>query len=104
MADIAITRKVNSRPDARVTAVTTCPGTFSVRDMMVRAAVAWWQGLGLGVGGLQVRNPIQLKIRRVLARCMLSHRQWVKHPPVDMARKFGEGVPAQVSSSDHGSK
>ncbi|GBN76262.1 hypothetical protein AVEN_134484-1 [Araneus ventricosus] len=27
-----------------------------------------------------------------------------KRPPVGVAREFGEGVPAQVSSSDRGSK
>ncbi|GBO01230.1 hypothetical protein AVEN_98485-1 [Araneus ventricosus] len=36
---------------------------FSSR--MVEAAVAQWQGLGFGAGGLQARNPIPLKIRRV---------------------------------------
>ncbi|GBN92918.1 hypothetical protein AVEN_143447-1 [Araneus ventricosus] len=46
---------------------------------------------GLGAGGLQVRNPIPLKIRRV---CGLLHAKSyvvVKRPPVGVAWKFGEG-------------
>ncbi|GBM70314.1 hypothetical protein AVEN_102652-1 [Araneus ventricosus] len=53
----------------------------------------------------QVRNPIPLKIRRVWG--LLHAKSYVvdKRPPVGVARKFEEGVPAQVSSSsDRGSK
>ncbi|GBM34457.1 hypothetical protein AVEN_106702-1 [Araneus ventricosus] len=70
-----------------------------------------------GRGGLVVRsqlwgrrvpgsNPITLKIRRV--RGLLHTKSYIvaKRPPFGGVRKFGEGVPAQVSSSpsDRGSK
>ncbi|GBM06101.1 hypothetical protein AVEN_265164-1 [Araneus ventricosus] len=47
----------------------------------------------------QVRNPIPLKIRRVWS--LLHDKSYVvaKRPPVGVTRKFGEGVPVQVSSS-----
>ncbi|GBN03506.1 hypothetical protein AVEN_116548-1 [Araneus ventricosus] len=63
-------------------------------------------GLGLGAGGLQVRNPIPLKIRRVWGPLYAKSYVVAKRPPVGVAWKFGEKVPAQVSSSssDHGSK
>ncbi|GBM12961.1 hypothetical protein AVEN_164012-1 [Araneus ventricosus] len=50
--------------------------------------------------GFQVRNPIPLKIRRVLG--LLYAKSYVKGgakcPPLGVMRKFGEGVPAHVSS------
>ncbi|GBM32202.1 hypothetical protein AVEN_131594-1 [Araneus ventricosus] len=57
-------------------------------------------------GGLQVRNPIPLKIRRVWGLLHAKSYVVAKRPPVGVAWKFGEEVPAQVSSSssDHGSK
>ncbi|GBN08657.1 hypothetical protein AVEN_257547-1 [Araneus ventricosus] len=61
-----------------------------------------WYGLGFGAGGFQVRNPIPMKIH------LLHVKSYVvaKCPPVGVAWKFGEGVPAQKSSSssDCGSK
>ncbi|GBM18802.1 hypothetical protein AVEN_166549-1 [Araneus ventricosus] len=47
----------------------------------------------------QVRNPIPLKIRRVWGLLHAKSYVVAKRPPIDVARKFGEGVPAQVSSS-----
>ncbi|GBM87871.1 hypothetical protein AVEN_182890-1 [Araneus ventricosus] len=48
--------------------------------------------------GLQVRDPISLKIRRVLG--LLHVKSYVGRPNVLLlVWKFGEGVPAQVSSS-----
>ncbi|GBL95307.1 hypothetical protein AVEN_166478-1, partial [Araneus ventricosus] len=40
------------------------------------------------------------------ARCTLNHTQWKNVLPFGVARKLGEGVPAQASSSssDRGSK
>ncbi|GBM26536.1 hypothetical protein AVEN_245261-1 [Araneus ventricosus] len=57
-------------------------------------------------GESQVRDPIPLKIRRVWGLLHTKSYVLAKHPPVGVARKFGEGVPAQVSSSssDRGSK
>ncbi|GBO18871.1 hypothetical protein AVEN_164753-1 [Araneus ventricosus] len=71
-----------------------------------------------GRGGLVVR--CRLRDRRVpgskpdstkdppcmWTRCMCNHTYGVKSPPADAMRKFGEGAPAQVSSSssDCGSK
>ncbi|GBM47865.1 hypothetical protein AVEN_91848-1 [Araneus ventricosus] len=54
----------------------------------------------------QARNPIPLKIRRVWGLLHAKSYVVAKRPPVGVAWKFGEGVPAQVSSSssDHGSK
>ncbi|GBN05870.1 Aspartyl/asparaginyl beta-hydroxylase [Araneus ventricosus] len=54
----------------------------------------------------QVRNPIPLKIRRVWGLLHVKSYVVVKRPPVGVAWKFGEGVPARVSSSssDRGSK
>ncbi|GBM34125.1 hypothetical protein AVEN_155131-1, partial [Araneus ventricosus] len=47
-----------------------------------------------------------LKIRRVWGLLHAKSYVVAKRPPVGVARKFGEGVPAQVSSSssDLGSK
>ncbi|GBL97477.1 hypothetical protein AVEN_162939-1 [Araneus ventricosus] len=58
-----------------------------------------------GRGGL-VQNPIPQKIRRVWGLLHAKSYVVAKRPPVGVARKLGEGVPAQVSSSssDHGSK
>ncbi|GBN90772.1 hypothetical protein AVEN_94199-1 [Araneus ventricosus] len=57
-------------------------------------------------GKVQVRNPIPLKIRRVWGLLRAKSYLVAKRPPVGAAWKFGEGVPAQVSSSssDCGSK
>ncbi|GBO13408.1 hypothetical protein AVEN_63571-1 [Araneus ventricosus] len=57
-------------------------------------------------GGLQVRNPIPLKILRVWGLLHAISYVVAKRPPVGVAWKFGEGVPTQVpsSSSDRGSK
>ncbi|GBN30483.1 hypothetical protein AVEN_139612-1 [Araneus ventricosus] len=51
-------------------------------------------------------NPILPKIRPVWGLLHAESYVMVKHPPVGGAWKFGEGMPAQVSSSscDHGSK
>ncbi|GBM53665.1 hypothetical protein AVEN_51506-1 [Araneus ventricosus] len=60
----------------------------------------------LRAGGFKVRNPIPLKIRRVLG--LLHAKSYVRGQTsfVGVVRKFGEGVSAQVlsSSSDRGSK
>ncbi|GBL95937.1 hypothetical protein AVEN_221025-1, partial [Araneus ventricosus] len=58
-----------------------------------------WPTGNLGTGGSQVRNPIPLKIRR--ASGLLHAKSYVvaKHPPVGVAQKFGERVPARMSSS-----
>ncbi|GBN70335.1 hypothetical protein AVEN_217677-1 [Araneus ventricosus] len=54
----------------------------------------------------QVRNPIPPKVRRVWGLLHAKSYLVAKFPPVGVARKLGEGVPAQVSSlsSDGGSK
>ncbi|GBM02193.1 hypothetical protein AVEN_190610-1 [Araneus ventricosus] len=51
-------------------------------------------------------RPDSLKIRRVWGLLHAKSSVVVKRPPVGVAWKFGEGVPAQVSSSssDRGSK
>ncbi|GBM68736.1 hypothetical protein AVEN_263562-1 [Araneus ventricosus] len=55
---------------------------------------------------VEARNPIPPKIHRVWGRLQAKSYIVAKRPPVGVARKFGEGVPAQVSSSssDLGSK
>ncbi|GBO37929.1 hypothetical protein AVEN_105635-1 [Araneus ventricosus] len=60
----------------------------------------------VSTSGPEVRNPIPQKIRRVWGLLLDKSYVVAKPPPVGMARKFGEGVPAQVSSSscDRGSK
>ncbi|GBM37268.1 hypothetical protein AVEN_244950-1 [Araneus ventricosus] len=60
----------------------------------------------LGAGGFQVRDPIPLKIRRVGGPLHAKSYLVAKRHPAGVARKFGEGVPAQASSSssDHGLK
>ncbi|GBL72126.1 hypothetical protein AVEN_115130-1 [Araneus ventricosus] len=65
-----------------------------------------WPSLGFGAGGFHVRDPLPLKTRRVWGLVHVKSYIVVKRPPVGMAWKFGEGVPAQVSfsSSDRGSK
>ncbi|GBN17254.1 hypothetical protein AVEN_212951-1 [Araneus ventricosus] len=65
----------------------------------VEAAVAWWQGLDPGTGRSQARNPIPLKIHRVWGPLHAESYVVAKRPPVGVARKLGEGVKAQVSSS-----
>ncbi|GBM35990.1 hypothetical protein AVEN_78087-1 [Araneus ventricosus] len=57
-----------------------------------------------GAGGFKVRNPIPLKIRRVWGLLHAKPYVSAKRPPVGVAYKLGEGVPAQVSSSDRGPK
>ncbi|GBM85643.1 hypothetical protein AVEN_33358-1 [Araneus ventricosus] len=54
----------------------------------------------------RVRNPIPLKIRCVWGLLHAKSFIVAKRPPIGVAWKFGEGVPAQVSSSssDCGSK
>ncbi|GBM26307.1 hypothetical protein AVEN_66538-1 [Araneus ventricosus] len=47
----------------------------------------------------RVRNPIPLKIRRVLGLLHVKTYVKVKRPSAGVVRKFGEGVSAQVSSS-----
>ncbi|GBM03722.1 hypothetical protein AVEN_134943-1 [Araneus ventricosus] len=44
-------------------------------------------------------EPIPLKIRRVWGLLHVKSYVVAKRPPVGVAWKFGEGVPAQVSSS-----
>ncbi|GBM34897.1 hypothetical protein AVEN_41448-1 [Araneus ventricosus] len=65
-----------------------------------------WPSGKVGTGGSQARNPIPSKIRLVWG--LLHSKSYVvaKRPPAGVARKFGEGMPAQVSSSssDRGSK
>ncbi|GBM56675.1 hypothetical protein AVEN_154225-1 [Araneus ventricosus] len=65
----------------------------------------WPSGKAL-TSGPEGRNTIPLKIRRVWGLLHAKSYVVVKRPPVGVARKFGEGVPAQVSSSssDRGSK
>ncbi|GBM29887.1 hypothetical protein AVEN_246451-1 [Araneus ventricosus] len=58
----------------------------------------------LWAGGLQVRNLIPLKIRRVWGLLHAKSYVVAERPPAGVAWKLGEGVPAQVSSSDRGSK
>ncbi|GBM30764.1 hypothetical protein AVEN_30585-1 [Araneus ventricosus] len=62
--------------------------------------------LSSGPEKLHVLNPIPLKIRRVWGPFHAKSYVVAKRPPIGVARKFGEGVPVQVSSSssDHGSK
>ncbi|GBM03901.1 hypothetical protein AVEN_185400-1 [Araneus ventricosus] len=68
--------------------------------------------IGEGRGGLvvrsrpQVRDPLSLKICRVWGLLHAKSYVVAKRPPVGVAQKFGDGVPAQVSSSssDSGSK
>ncbi|GBN35996.1 hypothetical protein AVEN_86954-1 [Araneus ventricosus] len=54
----------------------------------------------------QARSPIPLKIRRVWGLLHAKSYVVAKRPPVGVAQKLGERVPAQVSfsSSDRGSK
>ncbi|GBN61485.1 hypothetical protein AVEN_151852-1, partial [Araneus ventricosus] len=52
--------------------------------------------------GFQARNPIPLKIRRVWGLLNAKSYVVVKRPPAGVAWKFGEGVPAQASSSSSG--
>ncbi|GBM72179.1 hypothetical protein AVEN_184510-1, partial [Araneus ventricosus] len=47
--------------------------------------------LGFGAGGFQFRNPIPLKIRRVLGLLHVKSYVMAKRPPVGVAWKFGEG-------------
>ncbi|GBM92980.1 hypothetical protein AVEN_190073-1 [Araneus ventricosus] len=56
--------------------------------------------------GSQAPNPIPPKIRHAWGLLHAKSYVVAKRPPVGVAWKFGEGVPAQVSSlsSDRGSK
>ncbi|GBM18459.1 hypothetical protein AVEN_66819-1 [Araneus ventricosus] len=65
-----------------------------------------WPSGKVSTSGPEGRNPIPLKIRRVWGLLHVKSYVVVKRPPVGVAWKFGEGVPAQVSSSssDRGSK
>ncbi|GBO08778.1 hypothetical protein AVEN_51152-1 [Araneus ventricosus] len=65
-----------------------------------------WPSGTVSVRGLQFRNWIPLKIRRGWRLLHAKSYAVVKRPPGGVARKFGEGVPAQASSSssDRGSK
>ncbi|GBM35948.1 hypothetical protein AVEN_31401-1 [Araneus ventricosus] len=56
-------------------------------------------GVGLGEGELYVRNPIPLKIRRVVGLLHAKLYAGVKRSPVGVLQKFEEGVPSQVTSS-----
>ncbi|GBO20456.1 hypothetical protein AVEN_215709-1 [Araneus ventricosus] len=59
-------------------------------DFNREAAVAKWSGLGFEVGGFQVGIPISMKIRHVLG--LLHAKSYVvKHPPVNVVRKYGYG-------------
>ncbi|GBM79301.1 hypothetical protein AVEN_9937-1 [Araneus ventricosus] len=71
-----------------------------------KAAVAYWKVLGFAAGGFQVRNPIPLRLRRVWGLLHAKSYVVAKCLSVGVVWKFGEGVPAQVSSSssDGGSK
>ncbi|GBM70642.1 hypothetical protein AVEN_117351-1 [Araneus ventricosus] len=55
--------------------------------------------VSVGARGFQVRNPIPLKIRRVRGLFQAKSYVMAKHPPAGVVLKFGEEVPAQVSSS-----
>ncbi|GBM30663.1 hypothetical protein AVEN_203326-1 [Araneus ventricosus] len=73
---------------------------------LLQTKIAIWEGLGSGAGGLRVRNPIPLKLRRVWGLLHVKSYVAAKRPPVGVAWKFEEGVPVQMSSSssDCGSK
>ncbi|GBM22671.1 hypothetical protein AVEN_144452-1 [Araneus ventricosus] len=59
------------------------------------ATIAWWHDIGFGAGGLQTRNPILLKIRRVWTPLHIKSYLVVQHSPAGVVWEFG----AQVSSS-----
>ncbi|GBN46725.1 hypothetical protein AVEN_264906-1 [Araneus ventricosus] len=65
-----------------------------------------WPSGKVSTPGPVVRDPIPLKIRRVSGLLHAKSYVAAKRPPVDVERKFGEGMPARVSSSssDRGSK
>ncbi|GBN99130.1 hypothetical protein AVEN_239004-1 [Araneus ventricosus] len=65
-------------------------------------AVAWWQGLGFGVGIFQVLNPIPL----CGARCELIHTQWPNAIQLVWVWSLETGgqVEMSLSPSDCGSK
>ncbi|GBN69088.1 hypothetical protein AVEN_14428-1 [Araneus ventricosus] len=73
---------------------------------LVTVASWWHSGKVSGPRGSQVGNPIPLKIRYVWGLLHAKSYVVAKHPTVGVVRKFGEGVPAKVSSlsSDCGSK
>ncbi|GBM20786.1 hypothetical protein AVEN_108239-1 [Araneus ventricosus] len=77
------------------------PREFSLPNLRSR-----WPSGNVWTGGSQVRNPIPLKIRRVWGLLHAKSYVVAKRPPVGVARKFGEGMPAQASSSpsERGSK
>ncbi|GBM91094.1 hypothetical protein AVEN_135113-1 [Araneus ventricosus] len=56
--------------------------------------------------GFQVRNPVPLNIHLVLDLLNIKSYGGVHRPPSGVVRKFGGGLPVEVSSSssDHGSK
>ncbi|GBO44718.1 hypothetical protein AVEN_274493-1 [Araneus ventricosus] len=58
-----------------------------------------WPILGFVAERFQVRNPIPLKILRVYGLLHAKSYAVAKRPPVGVEWKFGEGLPAQVSSS-----
>ncbi|GBM66513.1 hypothetical protein AVEN_252276-1 [Araneus ventricosus] len=69
----------------------------------------WWPSGKLSASEPEgSRFETQFHCRSVMywACGTLNHRSRVKRPPVGVVRKFGEGMPAQVSSStsDRGSK
>ncbi|GFS98744.1 uncharacterized protein TNCV_2591891 [Trichonephila clavipes] len=70
------------------------------------AAVAEWYRYQIVACLVTSLSPVPLKTRRVEQRCMLNLSRAETRPPVGVAWKLGEGVPAQVSptSLDHGSK
>ncbi|GBL65498.1 hypothetical protein AVEN_203932-1 [Araneus ventricosus] len=61
--------------------------------------VAYWQGLGFGAEGLQVRKPIPLKTRRVWGLLQAKSYLETTRPPPGVVRKIGEGLSAEMSSS-----
>ncbi|GBN11617.1 hypothetical protein AVEN_176267-1 [Araneus ventricosus] len=69
------------------------PGCIGALEINAAASVfsETGQGLDLGTGGSQVRNPILLKIRRVWGLLHAKSYVVAKRPPVGVARKFGDG-------------
>ncbi|GBO16526.1 hypothetical protein AVEN_70928-1 [Araneus ventricosus] len=65
-----------------------------------------WPSGEVSTGGPQVRNPIPPNIGRVWGPLHAKSYVVAIRPPAAVVRKFGEGAPAQASSSssDRGSK
>ncbi|GBO39108.1 hypothetical protein AVEN_62762-1 [Araneus ventricosus] len=57
-------------------------------QLLIGAAVAWWQGLDLGTSGSQARNPIPSKICCVWDLLHAKSYAVSKRPPVGVVPKF----------------